>query len=174
MLYMPIGPPGCGKSTLAERMSLAGLITPDAIVSADHYRYVLTGDQTNQNATLEAFKLVGQITRYRLKAGLDVFLDATNLTAKERDFTISDAIRLGQEVTLMPTTLSEEKIRKNNADTYREQKGTIVPDTVMQRMFSRLENLSLANWETHAQVTVTPIEEMSEFCEDLLFDRDYT
>ena len=78
-LYLPIGPPGCGKSTLAEALVLDGLLSPDAIVCPDRYREVLTGSRASQAQNERVFSICNTITAGRLQAGLDVWFDATNL-----------------------------------------------------------------------------------------------
>lgn len=76
-LYLPIGIPGSGKSTFGAKHFL-----PTEIVNADHYRGVLTDDESNQSASQKAFDLCKQITSYRLLGGRHVYYDATNLKEK--------------------------------------------------------------------------------------------
>lgn len=79
-LYLPVGPPGCGKTTLAQAMIDAGI--PIAVVSPDTLRGVLTGDVADQSESAAAFKIAHEITAIRLNHGLDVYFDATNLSVK--------------------------------------------------------------------------------------------
>lgn len=47
-IYIPIGVPGCGKSTFGSQLVEDGAITPDSIVCPDSFRELLTGDRANQ------------------------------------------------------------------------------------------------------------------------------
>lgn len=76
-LYIPVGIPGSGKSTLGREW-----FEPDEIVCPDHYRRIMTGDHTRQDVNNEVFVIVNTITDYRLRNGLSVYLDATNLREK--------------------------------------------------------------------------------------------
>jgi len=72
-IYIPIGPPGCGKSTFASRLVQDGAITFDAIVSPDNFRELLTGDRANQKCNRLVFSLVGDVITSRLNHGVDIF-----------------------------------------------------------------------------------------------------
>jgi tRNA uridine 5-carbamoylmethylation protein Kti12 len=85
MIYMPVACPGSGKSYVAEEMVKAGIITPWAVVSSDYYREVVSDNRQDMAATPDAFDLCNTIIRARLKRGLDVYMDGTNLNKKFRD-----------------------------------------------------------------------------------------
>jgi predicted kinase len=78
-LYVPVGIPGCGKSSLARKMIADGTVVPDAIIEPDAYRALLTGDHTNQTENATVFDICHKIADKRILHGLDVYFDATNL-----------------------------------------------------------------------------------------------
>jgi predicted kinase len=79
-LYLPIAPPGAGKSHLARLMVEAGMLSSDAVVSPDFYRKLLTGDENDQSENDTIFWMVREIVATRTLNGLDTYLDATNLS----------------------------------------------------------------------------------------------
>lgn len=187
MLYIPVGPPGAKKSSLAKEMVEAGLITEDAVVSSDHYRKALTGDQTDQTVTSKVFKIVDTIVYSRLDRGLDVYLDATNLTKKDLDNTIAVCVTVGQPYTVMVTSLDEETLNELNNSEHRQEMGTVVPQHAMVKMFDRLKSLKRTLPETVVwskdetfglpdyfnDIELTTIEEMFERVADIRFSRTY-
>ena len=90
---MPVACPGSGKSYVAEEMVKAGIITPWAVVSSDYYREVVSDNRQDMAATPDAFDLCNTIIRARLKRGLDVYMDGTNLNKKFRDKDLEMCIR---------------------------------------------------------------------------------
>ncbi len=95
MLIIPVGPPGCGKSTLAAGLVALGRIEQDAVVSPDDFRRILTGDRANQDENGLVFALVNAIIESRLRYELDVYVDATNLTTLDQLFEVAN--RTGTE-----------------------------------------------------------------------------
>lgn len=78
-LYMTIGLPGCGKSTLYEqKFSLCEYISSDAI------RAEVFGDVNDQTHNSEVFQLMFKRTVEALKSDKEVYYDATNLSRKRR------------------------------------------------------------------------------------------
>ena len=73
-LVLLIGASGSGKSTFAARH-----VDPDAVVSSDRLRGVLTGDEADQQATDAAFGQLHQWLDARLAAGALAVVDATNV-----------------------------------------------------------------------------------------------
>jgi predicted kinase len=78
-LYLPVGPPGCGKSTLADALVADQLLQRDAVVCPDRYREVLTGSRASQKQNERVFSICNTIAVGRMTSGLDVWFDATNL-----------------------------------------------------------------------------------------------
>lgn len=80
-LTVMVGPSGAGKSTwISERND----VQPGQVVSTDNLRLQLTGSQEDQSQNDAVFAAAHAITRTRLRHGLDVIFDATNLRRKDR------------------------------------------------------------------------------------------
>ena len=79
MLTLMIGPSGAGKSTVA-----AQCFNSSWIVSSDRIRIDLCGTMEDQSRNKEVFQAVHALVETRLKSGLPVVVDATNLHAKDR------------------------------------------------------------------------------------------
>lgn len=77
-LYIMIGMPGAGKSTLASRMNIESY-------SSDAIRKELTGSVSGITKGAVEFYLMNQRTKQALAAGLDVASDATSLSVKARN-----------------------------------------------------------------------------------------
>lgn len=78
-LVVLVGPSGSGKSTFAQRHFKAS-----EIVSSDALRAVVSDNESDQNATNDAFDLLFFIVRKRLKNGLLTVVDATNVHHEDR------------------------------------------------------------------------------------------
>lgn len=79
-LTLMVGPSGAGKTTW---LSESGLL-PESIVSSDVFRQHICGNILDQTKNDEVFAAVHDVTRTRLKHGLPVIVDATNLRRKDR------------------------------------------------------------------------------------------
>lgn len=85
VLLLLIGPPAAGKSSFARAMVDAGLVAPEAVVSCDAIREALFGpDTSSDSADPVVFARMDDLVRRRLRAGLPVVLDATNVTSQAR------------------------------------------------------------------------------------------
>jgi protein phosphatase len=78
-LVVLIGPSGSGKSTLARRVFL-----PTEILSSDFCRGLVSDDENDQAATVEAFEVLHFIAAKRLQAGRLTVVDATNVKPESR------------------------------------------------------------------------------------------
>jgi protein phosphatase len=78
-LVLLVGPSGCGKSTFARRF-----FRPTEIVSSDYFRGVVCDDESNQNASRDAFELLHQVVARRLHWKRLTVVDATNLQPDAR------------------------------------------------------------------------------------------
>lgn len=131
-LYVPVGPPACGKSTVAAEMVNQGIIPQEAVVCPDEYRKILTGDMNNMTADGAVWQIVRDVRQTRLRRSLDVFEDATHCSPLSfarlmRDVRELDCM-VGVKVIRFDVTL-EDCLARNAA---RERK---VPDDVIVRMF---------------------------------------
>ena len=78
-LIVLIGASGAGKSTFARKH-----FQPTQILSSDYFRGVVSDDETNQEATKDAFDVLHYITAKRLAAGKLTVIDATNVQPESR------------------------------------------------------------------------------------------
>lgn len=137
MLYIPVGPPACGKSTLADQMVASGILDADAIVSSDRLRVLLTGDVNCQTANGEVFSIAHKIAATRLKYNQDVYLDATNLVAKDIKKILDLAPNLDDVEIIISDTSHELCTERNN------RRSRTVPQEAMQKFYNRQNNFDL-------------------------------
>ena len=78
-LVILIGASGAGKSTFARQH-----FKSTSILSSDYFRGVVSDDETNQEATKDAFDILHYITAKRLAAGKLTVIDATNVQPESR------------------------------------------------------------------------------------------
>lgn len=133
-LYLPIGAPGAGKSTLVAQLIGQGKITPEAVVCPDDFRVLLTGTKADQTANEHVFEIVNRIVGIRLERGLDVWLDATNLAFGPRDSMIAAALHCGQPVVCVPLPMPKVELRRRNLT-----RPDSVPFDVLDRMFEQFD-----------------------------------
>ena len=93
ILIVMIGPPGCGKSTLARAWQAAA---PDrAIVSTDAIRAQLFGDAAIQGDWGAIWQEVCRQWAEAIAAGVDVLYDATNADRSQRQRVLHQAQAMG-------------------------------------------------------------------------------
>src|SRR5687768_10686588 len=73
-LVVLIGASGSGKSTFAARHFL-----PTEVLSSDHFRALVSDDETSQEATKDAFDALHYLAAVRLRRRRLVVVDATNV-----------------------------------------------------------------------------------------------
>lgn len=123
-----IGLPGCGKSTwLSDRHINA--------ISSDEMRRLLTDDAADQTVNKTVFFLVRQFLRMRLRIGKDVtYIDATNLTRKERRQYIKIAREFNAEVEAIYFDVPIETCKQRN-----RERNRIVPDVAIDYLAGKLQ-----------------------------------
>lgn len=131
-LFLPVGPPGCGKSQLAAQMVQRGLITESAVVSTDRLRAVMTGNPTNQAANGPAWEVARTITHTRLEHGLTVYFDATNLNPDWYDKMLAKAHATDHRVLFIYFDTPYAVCRKQNLG----RKELAIPDVAVERMIA--------------------------------------
>jgi predicted kinase len=77
-LVVLIGVAGAGKSTIAKRWR------PSQVLSLDAYRALVSDDETDQDATADAVRVLHTVLAARLRRGLMTVVDATNVEATAR------------------------------------------------------------------------------------------
>lgn len=82
-LILLIGPPGCGKSTYAEKCLDSNKLAVH--LSSDKIRKELWGDESIQGDNNQVFYIMQKRAIESLNNGLDVYYDATNMTRKDRE-----------------------------------------------------------------------------------------
>lgn len=155
-LFIPIGPPAVGKTTLAK--VFAKEYGEDGVVSRDHYRKVLTGDRQNHTEEIQVTSICDRILYTRIKHNQDVFLDGCNVewkyieemfnrhlfgeksTAEKHDIDVKVYI-------IEPEAERLDNCREWNAS--REDKSEIVPDYVMDKMMYRYNNFPWLNFSDY-------------------------
>ena len=78
-LVLLVGPSGAGKTTYAKAR-----FRRTEVVSSDECRALVSDDETNQDVTPAAFRVLHAIVRERLRYGRRTVVDATNVRADKR------------------------------------------------------------------------------------------
>ena len=125
-LFMMIGLPASGKSTIAEQLAES----EDAIiVSSDQIRKELLGDINDQSQNAKVFQEVEKRIKERLQVG-NVIYDATNINYKKRRAFLERLNKIEVEkIAVLVATPYEECLERNAK---RERK---VPEEVIKRMY---------------------------------------
>lgn len=77
-LTLMVGPSGAGKSTfVANEKSYK-------VISSDDIREEVCGNREDQSQNEKVFRIIHELVRTRIHAGLDVIIDATNIRRKNR------------------------------------------------------------------------------------------
>lgn len=127
-LVIPVGLPGCGKSTFAQNVFFNNMV----IVSTDEIRAGL-GDVNAQDKNKQVFESFHKQIDANLGHGSDVYADATNLDVRSRNELRDIALRNRAEVHVLLFTNVKEAIIRNS------QRSRRVPDDVMLRFIYKLE-----------------------------------
>jgi predicted kinase len=140
-IVLAVGLPGSGKSTYFERIG-ANAISSDAI------RLQLADDPTDQTIHRHVFGAVRYLLRQRLALRRPVtYIDATNLTAKERRRYLKIARDHGCEIEALYFDVSPEICKARNAGRPR-----VVPPEAIDRMAAKLTRPTTAEGFTRVQI----------------------
>lgn len=126
-LFMMIGLPASGKSTLAEQIAKS----EDAeIVSSDNIRKELYGDENIQGDSNKVFKTVENRIINGLKNNKNMIYDATNINYKRRMAFLQKIRKLKiEKIAIMVATPYEQCLIRNS------QRERQVPEEVIKRMY---------------------------------------
>ena len=126
-LFMMIGLPASGKSTIAREM----VMTEDAeIVSSDLIRKELFGSEEVQKDNNKVFEIVHNRLIEGLEAGKNMIFDATNIDYKKRRAFLQRLNKLNvQKIAILVATPYEECLERNAK---RKRK---VPEEAITRMY---------------------------------------
>ncbi|OYV35509.1 MAG: polynucleotide kinase-phosphatase [Rhodospirillales bacterium 20-64-7] len=128
-LVVLIGASGSGKSTFAARHFL-----PTEIISSDHCRGLVSDDETDQNATTDAFDLVNTIASKRLARRRLTVIDATSVRPEDRKHLVDLARRYHALPVAIVFDIPEAAcVARNQARTDRK-----IPDQVVRGHVQRL------------------------------------
>jgi protein phosphatase len=95
-LVVLIGPSGCGKSTFARAHFLH-----TEVLSSDFCRGLVSNDENDQSATIDAFDVLRYVAGKRLSRGLLTVVDATNVQSEAR----APLVALAREHDVLPVAL---------------------------------------------------------------------
>ncbi len=131
-LVILIGPAGSGKTTFAMRS-----FVPDAVLSSDAFREMVSGDAADQSATDEAFRALHDRADGRLLRGLLTVVDATNLRFDARDPLLAMAGGRGRPAVAVVFDLPLERCLAWN----QQRPGRQVPARALRRQHGLLRRV---------------------------------
>jgi predicted kinase len=121
-----VGLPGSGKSTC-----VAG---KDGVLSSDEIRKLLADDPTDQSIHAQTFATLRRLLSTRLELQRPItYIDATNLTPKERRPYIRIAQKYGATIEAVFFDVSLAECQRRNRARHR-----VVPQDVIEKMSGRL------------------------------------
>ena len=158
-LYLPVACPGSGKSTLAHHMVTANFIEPDAVVSPDRYREILTGNRQNQKCNKTVFEIVDRIVDSRILHGLDVYLDGTNLNPKMRNKLLRRLTALSYDFSLEIVMLVSDAPR-SLVEQRNLTRAWPVPQEIFDRFWEQAESFDPEYYVDNYRARISTFEEM--------------
>ena len=167
-LVVLVGPAAAGKSTWAARH-----FKPTQIVSSDHCRALIADDESDQDASRDAFRIFHRIISERLKRGLLTVADSTALQPMARADLLRCANIYGRPTIAVLFIPTADTQRKWNA-----QRSRNVPNPVLMdhRQLAQ-QALQAVCSEGFSQITVlrTPeeIDELEVRVGAFYFEQDH-
>ena len=135
-LVILMGASGSGKSTFARNHFLE-----TEILSSDHYRGVVSDDETDQSATKDAFAVLHYIAAKRMAAGRLTVIDATNVQPDARKPLLKLAKDYHFFVVAIALNLPEAICHERNAQRPDRQFGSHVVRNQTKALKRSLKNL---------------------------------
>ncbi|MBI3895809.1 MAG: ATP-binding protein [Acidobacteria bacterium] len=127
-VILAVGLPGSGKSTYFAQRGIQPLCS-------DTLRLWLLDDETDQSAQDKVFSTLRFLLRLRLEVGRPRnYVDATNLTPKERRPYLRLAARYGYQVQAIYFDIPIEVCQRRNRQRHRK-----VPEEAMEKMARKLK-----------------------------------
>lgn len=123
-VYIMVGIPGSGKSTIAEKLT-------GKLISTDAIREELYGDAAVQGNGAKVFAIAYDRARQILANGEDVIFDATNTSKKARKAVMKETPD-AEHIAIFVNTPYEECVRRN------QNRERVVPEFVLERMKKNL------------------------------------
>lgn len=135
-LVILMGASGAGKSSFARKHFLE-----TEILSSDHFRGVVSDDETNQSASKDAFDVLHYIADKRLAAGRLTVIDATNVQVEARKPLLQLAKKYHFCVVAIALNLPEEVCHARNQKRPDRQFGRHVVRNHVKHLQRSLHNL---------------------------------
>lgn len=133
-LYVMVGLPGAGKSTIAKEI-------PDTVhISSDEIRECLYGNEVSQGDPKRVFSFMDEATEECLKDGRDVVYDATSITEELRADIVNKFRPYADEIICVHIDTPVEECLRRNA-----RRSRSVPEGIIWKMWSRFEDPT--TWE---------------------------
>ena len=129
ILYMMIGMPGAGKSTLAAKLEAE-------VCSSDSIRKELTGNVFGETEGNIEFYLMNLRTQQALRAGLNVVSDATSLSKKSRHSGMKNVVGIPHKTVGLFFNCLREDTDKRNLNPDRDKN---VPEDGLERLWNTVE-----------------------------------
>lgn len=139
LLVLPVGLPGSGKTTLGMALVRTLGWSDVAIVSTDQLRVVVGGRRDWIHDEDLVFRLSELMAQARLKNGLPVYFDATNVDRERREGMLHSARRFGR-----PALAVRMELDPANCRLGREQEVTY-DDSVWDKLVAVAARL---DWES--------------------------
>ncbi len=130
VLAVLVGPPGCGKTTEANRLATT---YGYSVVCPDEIRKELYGDESVQGDSEEVFALAFERTR-KLLEHTGVIFDATSCRRQYREQLLDAVYGYCTMAIAMVTTATLEECLANNSRRFRQ-----VPEGVIKSMYKSLK-----------------------------------
>lgn len=135
-LEILVGQPACGKSSYCDFARDSH--DEPIVLSSDEARFLISGDENNQQCSGRAFKFLKLALEMLLRQNKNVIVDATNITKKARKDWVKLGRKYGALVQITVFKVPVDVCKARNAG--RERK---VPEGVIESMAARLEEPTL-------------------------------
>ena len=132
-LFVMIGIPGVGKSTIAEKIAIN---EPAIIVSSDVIRGELYGDESVQGDPAKVFRIVHENVKHYLGKGCNVIMDATNINSKKRAAFLREVNKVCPDCQKIAVVVVADKDTCVSRDLFRER---TVGWEVIERMIANFQ-----------------------------------
>ena len=119
-----VGSTSAGKSTFARKN-----FKPDAVLSSDAFRLMISGDENDQTVSGDAFRLLYEVLRLRLVRGLLTVVDATSLKTHARKDLLAIAIDHHAPICAIVFDMDKELLLERN----RSRGDRHIPDWVIEQ-----------------------------------------
>lgn len=129
-LYIMVGLPGSGKTTIAYEIKENQRGFKGYVVSTDKIREEITGSETSQDKNTEVFETAYKRLKFGLENGFDMIFDATNINYKRRIDVINKFKKYADEIVCCFVYAPYEECLERNKNRERQ-----VPKDVIKRMY---------------------------------------